>query len=197
MLASGNGSNLQAIMDACASGELEDVRVAVVLVNRKDAGALGRALQRGIPAIYHPLKPYVVEGRNRREYDADLATLLAPYCPDLVVLAGWMHILSMAFLGRYERRVINIHPALPGTFPGMHAIQRAYEAYQRGEIRHTGIMVHYAPDEGVDEGPVVSQVEVPILPEDTLETLEARMHAAEHCIYPAAIRDVLKSLPEL
>jgi len=97
-----------------------------------------------------------------------------------------MHILSNAFLRRYPR-VLNLHPALPGTFPGMHAIQRAWEAYQRGEIHETGVMVHWVPDERVDEGPVLLLQRVPILPEDTPETLEARVHAVEHDLLPRAI----------
>jgi len=97
----------------------------------------------------------------------------------------------MAFLQHFRGRVLNIHPALPGTFPGTHAIDRAYEAYQRGEIAHTGVMVHRVPDEAVDEGPVVLQREVPILPGDTLEALEARIHAMEHVLYPEAVAKVL------
>jgi len=102
-----------------------------------------------------------------------------------------MHILSMAFLKHYPGRVLNIHPALPGTFPGMHGIQEAYEAYKRGEIAHTGVMVHLVPDEGVDVGPVVAQQTVSIHPADTLEDLEARVHAVEHRLYVEAIRRVL------
>ena len=95
-------------------------------------------------------------------------------------LAGWMHILSMNFLGRFSNRVINLHPALPGQFAGTHAIERAFTAYQEGQIPHTGIMVHLVPDEGVDDGPVLASEIVPILPDDTLESLQTRIHAAEH-----------------
>jgi formyltetrahydrofolate-dependent phosphoribosylglycinamide formyltransferase len=194
VLISGNGSNLQAILDAVASGRLPGVSVAVVVSNRKDAYGITRAQQAGVPVIYHPLLPYRRAGKSREEYDADLADLLAPYEIDLVVLAGWMHILSMAFLRRFPR-VLNIHPALPGTFPGAHAIEEAWAAYQRGEIDHTGVMVHLAPDEGVDSGPVVCQQTVPIRPEDTLETLEERIHTVEHCLYVEAIATVLDLPP--
>ncbi len=190
VLISGEGTNLQAIIDAIESGELPEARVAVVVSNHKAAYGIQRAEAAGIPVIYHPLLPYRRSGRSREEYDADLAALLEPYDVDLVVLAGWMHILSCAFLRHYPL-VLNIHPALPGTFPGMHAIERAFEAYQRGEIDHTGVMVHLAPDEGVDVGPVICQEEVPILPDDTLETLEARIHQVEHRLYVEAIRRVL------
>ncbi len=190
VLISGEGTNLQAIIDAIESGRLPETRISVVVSNRKDAHGLQRAQRHGIPTLYHPFLPYRKAGRTREEYDADLADMLDAYPVDLVVLAGWMHIFSMAFLRRYPR-VLNIHPALPGTFPGMHAIEDAWKAYQRGEITETGVMIHWAPDEAVDSGPVVACQRVPILPEDTLETLEARIHAVEHELYVRTIADVL------
>lgn len=194
VLVSGSGSNLQAILDACApDGPLPDVRVAVVVSNRKDAYALERARLHGVPTLYHALAPYTRSGRPRSEYDAELVNKLSVYRVDLVVLAGWMHIFTNAFLRSYAGRVLNLHPALPGMFPGTHSIQRAYEAYRRGEIAHTGVMVHRVPDEGVDVGPVVLQRDVPILPDDTLEALEARVHAVEHALYVEAIAQVLKT----
>ncbi len=191
VLASGNGTNLQAIIDATESGALPGVRVAVVVADRKAAYALERARAHGIPTIYHPFLPYRKAGRSRAEYDADLAGKLAPYAVDLVVLAGWMRVFTMAFLQHYSGRVLNIHPALPGAFPGTHAIERAYEAYQRGEIDRTGVMVHRVPDEGVDVGPVVAYEEVPIYPEDSLEALEGRIHETEHALYVKAIAQAL------
>lgn len=191
VLISGTGTNLQAIIDACENGILPDTRVVVVVSNRIGAYGLQRARKHNISTIYHPFKPYRDAGRTREEYDADLAAKLAPYDVGLVCLAGWMHVFTMAFLKHYPWRVINIHPALPGMFPGTHAIERAYEAYRRGEITHTGVMVHYAPDEGVDVGPVIVQREVPIYADDTLETLEARIHEVEHVLYIEAIKKVL------
>ncbi|MEZ4633405.1 MAG: phosphoribosylglycinamide formyltransferase [Caldilineaceae bacterium] len=181
ILISGNGSNLQAIIDAVDNGRI-DARIAVVVSNRKDAYGLIRAQQAGIATRYHALKPYRDRGQTRAEYDADLAAILAEYAPDWVVLAGWMHIFSHEFLRHYPERVVNLHPALPGQFPGAHAIADAFAAYRRGEIDHTGIMVHLVPDERVDEGPVLATQIVPILPEDTEETLAARIHAAEHAL---------------
>lgn len=195
VLASGFGSNLQAVMDACAEGRLP-AQVVAVVSDRKAAYALERARQAGIASLYHPWAPYKREGRSREDYDADLAALVAVYRPDLVVLAGWLRVLSRAFLDRFPGRVINLHPALPGSFPGLHAIERAYEAFQRGEINHTGVMVHYVPDEGVDSGPVILQEVVPICPDDTLETLTERVHAVEHRVLVEAIRRVLKTLGE-
>jgi len=187
---SGFGSNLQAIIDAVQAGEL-DAEIVVVVSNRKAAYGLVRAEQAGIPTLYFPLKPYRDAGRSREEYDADLAERVAAYEPDLIVLAGWMHILSPAFLDRFPNRVINLHPALPGQFPGTHAIQRAYEAFQRGEIDHTGVMMHYVVPE-VDAGPVIISEEVPIYPSDTLDDLEARIHEVEHRLIVEAIRRCIR-----
>jgi phosphoribosylglycinamide formyltransferase-1 len=175
VLISGNGSNLQAILDAGASGEL-NAQVVAVISNKRDAYGLARAQRANVPAIAKP-KP---KDLDRRVYDAELADLAASYQPDWVVLAGWMRVLSSAFLDRFPQRVVNLHPALPGTFPGTHAIDRAYEAYRAGTIDHAGVMVHLVPDEGVDDGPVLAQEIVPINPDDTLETLEARIHTVEH-----------------
>lgn len=190
VLISGEGTNLQAIIDAIESGRLPDTQISVVVSNRKNARGLERAQRHGIPTIYHPFLPYRKAGRSREEYDSDLADMLDAYPVDLVVLAGWMHLFTTAFLRRY-RRVLNIHPALPGMFPGTHAIERAWEAYKRGEITETGVMIHWVVDEGVDCGPVVACERVPIYPDDTLETLEARIHEVEHRLYVQAIAQVL------
>ncbi len=179
VLLSGTGSNLQALIDSTRTGE-SPVRIAAVISNRADAYGLQRAAQMGIPQHTHRLVTYKQAGRTRQEYDADLAAIVAPYAPDWVVLAGWMHILSNAFLTHFPNRVLNLHPALPGAFAGTHAIERAFEAYQRGEISNTGIMVHLVPDERVDEGPVLATATVPFYPADTLETVEQRIHSAEH-----------------
>lgn len=187
VLASGFGSNLQAIVDSCASGELP-AEVAAIVSDQPEAYALERARSAGIPAVYHPWKPYREEGKDRRTYDADLAELVLSYRPALVILAGWMRILKSAFLDRFPMQVINLHPALQGMFPGTHAIERAWDQFQKGEIRHTGVMVHYVPDEGVDDGPVIVQEEVSIHSTDTIETLEARIHEVEHRLLINATR---------
>ena len=128
---------------------------------------------------------------DRRRYDADLADLVAGVEPDLVVLAGWMHLLSSDFLGRFPHRVVNLHPALPGEFPGADAIGDAWKAHQAGRITRTGVMVHFVPDEGVDSGPVIASVEVPIHPGDTFEALSERIHTAEHALIVSAIARTL------
>jgi formyltetrahydrofolate-dependent phosphoribosylglycinamide formyltransferase len=157
-----------------------DAQVVVVVSNRKAAFGLERAAKAGVPTHYHPLKPYRDAERSREEYDADLAEILKKYAPDYIILVGWMHIFSNRFLHHFPYRVINLHPALPGKFPGAHAIEEAFAAFQRGEIKGTGVMVHLVPDEQVDRGPVLLTSEVPIYPTDTLETLETRIHQAEH-----------------
>lgn len=187
VLISGNGSNLQAILDACAAGEL-CARVAAAISNKADAYGLERARRANVPAIVK-LKP---KEQDRRAYDAELVDLIASYQPDWVVLAGWMRVLTSGFLNCFPNRVINLHPALPGTFPGTHAIQRAFEAYQRGEIQRTGVMVHLVPDEGVDSGPVLAQEVVSIQPDDTLDTLEARIHAVEHRLLVEALKQTIE-----
>ncbi len=185
VLLSGFGSNLQAIIDACAGGTLH-AHVAAVISNNPDAYGLERARQANIPAIAFP-KPRQL---GRGTYDAELARLVMSYQPDWVVLAGWMRILSNSFLACFPNRVVNLHPALPGNFPGTEAIHRAFDSYQRGEITQTGVMVHLVPDEGVDSGPVLAQEIVPIHPEDRLEVLEARIHMVEHRLLVSTLRSL-------
>ncbi|MBN1219881.1 MAG: phosphoribosylglycinamide formyltransferase [Anaerolineae bacterium] len=191
---SGSGSNLQAILDATADGQLE-ADVVLVVSNRQSAYGLTRAEKAGVPTLYFPFKPYREAGKNRATYDADLAKQVSQYQPDLIVLAGWMHIFSPAFLNRFPNRVINLHPALPDTFVGVGGIEWAFEAYHKGEIEHGGCMVHYVSPE-VDRGPVIVQTIVPILPEDTLNTYAERVHATEHRIIIKAIQKVWVTLGE-
>ena len=196
VLISGSGTNLQAIIDAVRMRVLP-AEIVVVVSNRKDAFGLQRAAKAGIPTLYHPLKPYTDAGRTRQEYDADLAAQLRPYKPDWIVLAGWMHILSAEFLRHFPYRVVNLHPALPGQFPGAHAIAEALAAYKAGQIKHTGCMVHLVPDEAVDSGPIIGTVDVPIYPTDTEETLAQRMHQAEHTLLIQSLLRLVEGDEEL
>lgn len=186
---SGSGTNLQAILDAIAAKTL-DAEVVLVVSNRKAAYGLVRAEQAGIPTLYFPLKPYTDAGKNRENYDSDLAECVRPYQPDWIVLAGWMHIFTPAFLRHFPNRVINLHPALPGAFPGKDVIPLTFEAYQRGEVTHGGCMVHYVVPE-VDAGPVIAQAVVPIEPDDTLQSFEERLHSTEHKLIVEAIGQVI------
>jgi len=187
VLISGNGSNLQAILDACKSGEL-NAEIVSVISNKADAYGLTRAKDAGVNAIHFPKQP----NESRQDYDACLADYVSTCLPDYVILAGWMKVLTSSFLNHFPSRVVNLHPALPETFPGTHAIERAFEAYQRGEIEHTGIMVHLVPDEGVDNGPVLATEIVPINKDDTLEILETRVHQTEHKILVKTIKTLLE-----
>ncbi len=191
VLISGSGTNLQAILDACTSGQLH-ARVILVVSNKAEAYGIERATHHGIPAEIKLKR----REQDRREYDLELARLVASYRPDWVVLAGWMRLLSSAFLDAFPQRVINLHPALPGMFPGTHAIERAYEAFQRGEIPQTGVIIHLVPDEGIDSGPVLAQEIVPILPADTLADLENRVHQTEHRLLVQALTGLIHTLEE-
>ncbi len=188
VLISGTGSNLQAILDACAAGDLP-VMVAAVISNKADAYGLERARLADVPAVVVEK----IKDEDRRAYDARLADEVESYQPDWIVLAGWMRILASAFLDRFPKRVINLHPALPGTFPGTHAIERAYEAWQRGEIDRSGVMVHLVPDEGVDVGPVLGKEEILFQTGETLEQFERRVHAMEHKLLVNTIKNILNT----
>jgi phosphoribosylglycinamide formyltransferase 1 len=190
VLASGGGSNLQAIVDACAQGRLA-AHVAAVVTNAPGAGCVARAERAGIPAVELPPN----QGEVRRDYDARLADAVAPHAPDWVVLAGWMRLLSSAFLDRHPGRVVNLHPALPGELPGMHAIERAFDEAHAGTRTATGVMVHLVPDEGVDDGPVLATATVPIHPADTLAELEARVHRTEHQLLVATLARLVDHAP--
>jgi phosphoribosylglycinamide formyltransferase-1 len=179
VLVSGSGTNLQAILDAIDHGHLR-AEVVLVVANKADAPALARVPECGVAL---PIEP----DESRRDYDARLAEVVAAAKPDWVVLAGWMRILTMSFLAKFPNQVINLHPAIPGELAGTHAIERAYAEFEAGSRSMSGVMVHLVPDEGVDSGPVLGTVDVKILPDDTLATFEARMHAAEHELLVATL----------
>jgi phosphoribosylglycinamide formyltransferase-1 len=191
VLISGSGSNLQAILDACAGrgGVTPPLPATVVgvLSNKPDAYGLQRAARAGVPTTVITKD----QAPERREYDALLAGYAASYRPDYIILAGWMRVLTSAFLDRFPNRVINLHPALPGAFPGTHAIERAYESWQKGEIDRSGVMVHLVPDEGVDNGPVLGTQEIPFVSGETLEQFEERVHAVEHKLLVETLKKIL------
>ena len=183
VLVSGNGSNLQAVIDACRDGRLE-AEVAVVVSNRPDAFALERVTAAGIKTV---VSSHV--GQERAAYDHDLAYTVASHDVDLVVLAGWNRVLTTYFVAHHT--TINLHPAKPGTFRGLGAIEAAFAAWQRDEISEGGVMVHYVPDEGVDNGPVIAWEAVPLLEGDTLEMYQERVHSVEHRVLVESIGTVL------
>jgi phosphoribosylglycinamide formyltransferase-1 len=180
VLVSGNGSNLQAILDAIGRREL-DARVRLVLSNKKDAYALERARQAGVPTAVHSHRDFP----SREAFDAALVEALQSHGVQWVVLAGFMRILTPEFVRAFRGRILNVHPALLPAFPGTNAIERALEA----RVPVTGCTVHWV-DEGVDTGPIVRQREVPILPGDDASSLAERMHAAEHALYVEVLSDL-------
>jgi formyltetrahydrofolate-dependent phosphoribosylglycinamide formyltransferase len=194
VLISGGGTNLQALIDAINAGVLE-AEICLVVSNRKEAYGLERAKNEKLETLYVPLKPYRDAGRTREEYDAELASSIAKSEPDLIVQAGWMHILSPAFLDRFPRRVINLHPALPGEFDGANAIVRAWEAHKKSNLERTGAMIHWVIPK-VDAGEVIISREVHFLENDTLDSFEARLHVLEHQLIVEGTRRALKLLAQ-
>lgn len=186
VLASGNGTNLQAIIDACESKQI-DAQVVGVVSDKHEAFALNRAQCHKVLTAVVAAKPH----ETRQQYDARLAQIVSAWQPHIVVLAGFMRVLSNSFLSLYPNQVINIHPALPGELPGTHAIERAFTEFANGIRQETGVMVHFVPDEGVDNGPVIAQQTVRIHAADTLVTLEARMHATEHALVIDALQQLI------
>ena len=177
VLASGSGSNLQALLDACASGSLA-AEVAIVLCNVEGARCLERAQAAGVPAVLLPHRQF----KSREEYDAALVAELRARGATVVCLAGFMRLLTSVLLRAFPDRVLNIHPALLPSFPGMHAARQALEA----GVRLSGCTVHFV-DEGTDTGPVILQAAVPVLDGDTEETLQARITAQENRAYVRAV----------
>ena len=181
VLCSGEGTNLQAILDAVAARRLR-ARVTLVISDRRDARALRRAARVGVEACY--LDPHAYP--DRAAYDRALLQLLARHRVRLICLAGFMRILSPVFVRRYRHRILNIHPALLPSFPGAHAVR---DALAWG-VRVTGVTVHFV-DAQVDHGPILLQEAVPIVPGQTETQLLARVHRVEHRLYPQAIQLVL------
>jgi phosphoribosylaminoimidazole-succinocarboxamide synthase len=181
VLVSGNGTNLQAIIDACVSKMLPNAVVTHVFSNRQGVKALQRAHEANIPSTCFE---WDRKKEAREDYDKRLAAVVMKQQPTLIVLAGWMHLLSPAFLRHFdENQIINLHPALPGTFPGAHAIQDAYGAQG---LTHSGVMVHTVVEE-MDAGETILQLAVPRFPGDTLEMFEDRIHQAEKVVLVNAI----------
>jgi phosphoribosylglycinamide formyltransferase-1 len=181
VLASGRGSNLQALIDAQHRGELGG-EVVVVFSNVESAHALDRARRASIPAVFRDHR-----GRRREDFDGEVVQILRAHEVSLVCLAGYMRLLSAAFVRAFEGRILNVHPALLPAFPGLHAQRQALEH----GVKVSGATVHLV-DAGLDSGPIVTQEAVRVLPDDTEETLAARILEAEHRIYPRAVRALLE-----
>ena len=182
ILISGGGSNMAAIVRA-AQSEQWPARIASVISNRVDAGGLGFAQANSIPTVVVPSQDFA----SRDEFDAALRAAIDEFLPDLVVLAGFMRILTAPFVAHYAGRMLNIHPSLLPHFPGLHTHHQVLAA---GHGRH-GATVHIVTAE-LDHGPVLGQAEVAVLPGDTEDTLAARVLQQEHILYPRVIRDFIE-----
>ncbi|MEQ5110155.1 phosphoribosylglycinamide formyltransferase [Providencia vermicola] len=178
VLISGSGSNLQSIIEGCQSGTIKG-RIVAVVSNQNTAYGLVRAQQAGIPAACLDAKAH----SNRQAYDAALLALIEQYQPDLVVLAGFMRILSPDFVTHFTGKLLNIHPSLLPKYPGLHTHRKALE---NGDKEH-GTSVHFVTEE-LDGGPVILQAKVPIFPEDTEADLIERVKTQEHTIYPLVVQ---------
>ncbi|MDO9420042.1 MAG: phosphoribosylglycinamide formyltransferase [Herminiimonas sp.] len=182
ILISGRGSNMQAIIQA-AQNEKWPVKIAAVISNRADASGLHHATAQGIPAIVVPHKDYT----TREAFDAALQSRIDEFAPDLVVLAGFMRVLTARFVAQYAGRMLNIHPSLLPSFIGLATHRQALAA----GVKIHGATVHFVTAD-LDHGPIVAQATVPVLPDDTEETLAARVLEQEHLIYPQAVRSFIE-----
>lgn len=182
ILASGRGSNLQAVIDAIENGSLS-ARVAVVISNKRDAQALERARRHGAPDVFVDPKPFAGRPDGREDYDHALLAVLHKHDVELVLLAGYMKIVTPVLINAYPDRMMNIHPSLLPSFPGLDVQQKALD----WGVKVAGCTVHFVTDK-VDEGPIIMQAAVPVVDGDTAETLSARILAQEHRIYPKAVQ---------
>ena len=180
-LVSGSGTNMENLIKRIKAGEIPADPV-IVISNKPGVGALEKAAAMGVKAVVIDHKAYA----DREAFDHALSECLDSHKIDYVVLAGFMRVLTPDFVKKYQGRLINIHPALLPAFPGAHAIKDAWDA----KVKETGVTVHFV-DSGVDTGPVILQRKVPVLVNDTFETLEARIHQTEYELYPEALNLVL------
>src|ERR1700726_4731140 len=182
VLLSGRGSNFEALADSVAAGRIPGAEMAVVVSNREGAPGLDRAKSRGIPTRAIPSK-----GLEREAYDRQVVAVLNEHKVDLVCLAGYMRLLSPYFVAAFPNRILNIHPSLLPSFPGLESQRQALET----GAKYAGCTVHFV-DENLDAGPIVLQAAIPVRDDDTEETLSTRILAEEHRIYAEAVRIVLE-----
>ena len=182
VIISGRGSNMVALADGVDGGTIPEARIAVVISNVADAGGLELARQRGIPTFVQSHR-----GVSREEHDRQMAAELHRREVDLICLAGYLRLLSPWFIREFEGRILNIHPSLLPAFPGLEAQRQAFEY----GVKMTGCTVHFVDNE-LDHGPIIRQAIVPVLPDDTVETLSARILTAEHLVYPEAVASILR-----
>ncbi|MBM6754010.1 phosphoribosylglycinamide formyltransferase [Lactobacillus alvi] len=186
VLASGNGTNFQVIAEHYQNHDLPG-ELALLFCNHPTAPVMQRAEKFNVPAEAFTVK----DCGSKEAYEARLLKLLQAYRIDFITLAGYLRVVGSTILAAFPNRIVNLHPALLPKYPGLHSIERAFDA---GE-KETGVTVHYI-DAGLDSGPIIAQRTVPILPTDTVESLETRVHEVEHQLYPTVLKQVLTSLEE-
>ncbi|WP_251574203.1 phosphoribosylglycinamide formyltransferase [Limosilactobacillus agrestimuris] len=184
ILVSGNGTNFEVLAKHFKTGDIPG-QLTLLFCNHPDAPVMERAKRLGIPA-----KSFTVKScGGKEEYEKRLLQLLQKEQIDFIILAGYLRVVGPTILERYERRIVNLHPAWLPEYPGLHSIERAFNDRKK----QTGVTVHYI-DSGLDTGPIIAQRRVPILATDTIDSLEARIHETEHQLYPEAVKQVLTEL---
>lgn len=184
IFASGNGTNFEVLTNYFQKGDIPG-KLALLFCNHPDAPVMERAKRLGVPAESFTVKSC----GGKEEYEKQVLKLLQKYQIDFIILAGYLRVVGPTILDHYDHRIVNLHPAWLPEYPGLHSIERAFNDHKK----QTGVTVHYI-DSGLDSGPIIAQRHVPILADDTVDTLEARVHETEHQLYPEAVKQVLTEL---
>ena len=184
IFASGNGTNFEVLTNHFQKGDIPG-KLAFLFCNHPDAPVMERAKRLGVPAESFTVKSC----GGKEEYEKQVLKLLQKYQIDFIILAGYLRVVGPTILDHYDHRIVNLHPAWLPEYPGLHSIERAFNDHKK----QTGVTVHYI-DSGLDSGPIIAQRHVPILADDTVDTLEARVHETEHQLYPEAVKQVLTEL---
>lgn len=184
IFASGNGTNFEVLTNHFQKGDIPG-KLALLFCNHPDAPVMERAKRLGVPAESFTVKSC----GGKEEYEKQVLKLLQKYQIDFIILAGYLRVVGPIILDHYDHRIVNLHPAWLPEYPGLHSIERAFNDHKK----QTGVTVHYI-DSGLDSGPIIAQRHVPILADDTVDTLEARVHETEHQLYPEAVKQVLTEL---
>lgn len=191
IFASGNGTNFETLVKAFQNKKINQGKVVMLFCDHPNAPVIQRAIRLNIPYETFPLKQFA----SKEDYEQAILNQLRKYDVDLIALAGYMRVVGPTILDSYPQRIINLHPAYLPEFQGLHAIERAFEDHLKNGRTETGVTIHYI-DKGLDTGPIIRQEHVPIKSNDTVETLEQRIHATEHRMYPEVLNQVISQIIE-
>lgn len=189
IFASGNGTNFETLVQAFNRHEIQHGKVVLLFCDHPNAPVIQRAIRLKIPYETFPLKQFA----SKKEYEQAILAKLQEYQVDLIALAGYMRVVGPTILAQYPKRIINLHPAYLPEFQGLHAIERAFDDHLKNGRTQTGVTLHYI-DEGLDTGPIIQQEHVPIKADDTLASLEARIHQTEHQMYPRVLNQIINQI---